>query len=299
MKIHFSNVNFSSNSGPNSFASRLANQLVVDGHDIVGCNDRYDAALVFIEPSTKLNRNARIVQRLDGIWFKPDEFHTHNVRIKQTYVESDYVIWQSGFDRNMTSHHWGSRAGVVIHNGIEIKEPSVSFSMEKEEGSRFFTCSANWHRQKRLIENVKLYRKLRSKNDFLFVMGSNVDVQLRQDLREFYLGNLTHDQCLSVYRKSDWMIHLAWLDHCPNVVVESLSQGCPVICTDSGGTHEIVRDNGVIIPEDVLYNFELLDYDSPPKLSFSNVRDLPKVNVRASYLDIENVAKKYIRALTG
>jgi glycosyltransferase involved in cell wall biosynthesis len=298
MKVYFDNVNFSSRSGPNSFAHRLANALVENHEiDIVGKNDDFDVNLCFIEPTIKVDKERKLVQRLDGIWFKPEEFETHNINIKRAYDECNHVIWQTDFDRKMTTKWWGSQKGSVIHNGIEIKEPSVSFSTEKEEGTRFFVCSANWHRQKRLSENVKLYRKLRSKNDFLFVMGSNVDVQLRQDLREFYLGNLTHDQCLSVYRKSDWMIHLAWLDHCPNVVVESLSQGCPVICTDSGGTHEIVRDNGVIIPEDVLYNFELLDYDNPSKLSFSNIQELPKVNVEASYLDINLVAKRYFEVL--
>ena len=298
MKIHFSNVNFSSSSGPNSFASRLANQLTIDGHDIVGCNDSYAAALVFIEPASKLDGNARIVQRLDGIWFKPDQFHTHNVGIKRAYNDSDYIIWQSKFDKDMTCHHWGSRPGDVIHNGIKIKEPSTSFSIEKEEGTRFFVCSANWHRQKRLSENVRLYRKLRSEKDFLFVMGSNVDVQLRQDLHEFYLGNLTHDQCLSVYRKADWMIHLAWLDHCPNVVVESLSQSCPVICTDSGGTMEIVKENGIIVNESEKYNFELVDYDNPYKLNIPFLK-LRNIEVDNSYLDIGNVAQKYIQALTG
>ena len=32
MKIHFSNVNFSSSSGPNTFGLRLANELVNKGH---------------------------------------------------------------------------------------------------------------------------------------------------------------------------------------------------------------------------------------------------------------------------
>ena len=82
MKIHFSNVNFSSNSGPNSFAHRLANQLTKMGHEIVGPDTLYETMLVFIEPSTTPKPGARIVHRLDGIWFKPDQFETHNKLIK-------------------------------------------------------------------------------------------------------------------------------------------------------------------------------------------------------------------------
>ena len=51
MKIHFDNVNFSSRSGPNSFALRLAKELTRLGHqislDCISC----DLSLVFIEPS--------------------------------------------------------------------------------------------------------------------------------------------------------------------------------------------------------------------------------------------------------
>ena len=43
MKIYFSNVNFGSNSGPNSFANRLANCFQEMGHDIVEDNKKeYD-----------------------------------------------------------------------------------------------------------------------------------------------------------------------------------------------------------------------------------------------------------------
>ena len=73
MNIHFSNVNFSSNSGPNSFASRLADEMVLQGQNIVSEKDAYDVMLVFIEPSSTPKPGTKIIHRLDGIWFKPEE----------------------------------------------------------------------------------------------------------------------------------------------------------------------------------------------------------------------------------
>ena len=93
-----------------------------------------------------------------------------------------------------------------------------------------------------------------------------------------YSGEITHEQCLEIYRHCDWMIHLAWLDHCPNVVVEALSQNCPIICSSSGGTKEIVGSNGFIVPELKKYNFELLDYDNPFEI------DIPKLNLSKEIL---------------
>ena len=164
---------------------------------------------------------------------------------------------------------------------------------------RLFVSSASWHRQKRLKENIQFFLKNKNDDDLMIVLGKNPDVkidnlQLKQKI--IFTGELTHEQCLETYRYCDWMIHLAWLDHCPNVVVEALSQGCPVICTDSGGTKEIVKENGIIIPETKPYCFELTDYDNPYTIDISKT-NLEKIKVQCQYLDIENVARKYLEIM--
>ena len=54
---------------------------------------------------------------------------------------------------------------------------------------------------------------------------------------------------LSLYKRSSTFVHLAYLDHCPNVVVDAQAAGCKIVCSSTGGTHEIV-DNGIVILED-------------------------------------------------
>ena len=131
----------------------------------------------------------------------------------------------------------------------------------------------------------------------MLVLGSNPD-HIVKDNRVFYLGNIPHDLCLQIYSISDWFIHLAWLDHCPNVVVEAISQGCPVVCTDSGGTHEIVKSNGIVLKEQKEYNFELADYDNPYSLDIPEV-DLKKIEIENDYLDIKKIAIEYEKVLRG
>ena len=167
MNIHFSNVNFSSSSGPNSFAFRLADELTRMGHAIVSENDPYESMLIFIEPTSRPKEGARIVHRLDGIWFKPDQFHTHNKAIKWAYNNSDHIVWQSEFDKKMTCHHWGEKVGSVIHNGINISKVEVSNPQIlniRNAYKKMFVCSANWHRQKRLKENIELFFKIKEKH---------------------------------------------------------------------------------------------------------------------------------------
>ena len=298
MKIHFSNVNFSSNSGPNSFAHRLASQLTIMGHDIVGSKDLYESMLIFIEPSTTPRPEARVVQRLDGIWFKPEQFYSHNKLIKWTYDRSDKIIWQSEFDKRMTNYHWGYRPGKVIHNGIRIDKKKITNENIlglKKKYEKIFVSSASWHRQKRLKENTELFLKIKQNNpnSCFLVLGNNPDYKVdHEDI--FYTGNINHESCLEIYSAADWMIHLAWLDHCPNVVVEAISQDCPVICSSSGGTKEIVKKNGVILQDHIEYDYGLTDYDSPTPIYFDDFILPEKISIEKEYLCIDSVADKYI-----
>lgn len=302
MKIHLSNVDLSSRTGPNSFAGRLVEKLKNFGHEIVDYSEEYECMLAFIEPRTEPRPDSRLIQRLDGIWFKPDEFETKNRLIKKTYEKSNHIIFQSEFDKKMVEHHWGqSRSSSVIHNGIKIEKIEVRNPQIKEIRSRFekiFVSSASWHRQKRLKENTELFLNTSESdpNSCLIVLGKNPDFLVSHP-RVFYTGEIDHHSCLEIYAISDWMIHLAWLDHCPNVVVEALSQGCPIICSSSGGTPEIVKENGIVIDEKFTYNFELTNYDDPPPISCK--ADLSrKITVSAEYLDIEKVAKRYESVIT-
>ena len=127
----------------------------------------------------------------------------------------------------------------------------------------------------------------------LLVLGKNPDY-IEKENNIFYLGHMPHDICLQIYSIADWFLHLAWLDHCPNVVIEAMSQGCPIICTDMGGTKEIVKNNGIVIPEDNPYDFELTDYDKPYALNINpSGFTLDKKDVLFD-LNIEKITNQYV-----
>ena len=98
---------------------------------------------------------------------------------------------------------------------------------------------------------------------------------------------------------SDWMIHTAWLDHCPNTVVEALGVEVPVICAEDGGTKELVRNYGIVLKEYTPYDFQLTDYENPPRLDIKQIQNtLPERRSLGMPPDvsIELCAKKYIDA---
>ena len=112
--------------------------------------------------------------------------------------------------------------------------------------------------------------------------------------RLIQMGNRPATELSSIYNAADLLLLPSRHENFGNVVVEALSQGCPVICTDMGGTKEIVKENGIIIPENKKYNFELTDYDKPYDLNIDTAAlTLDKKDVIFN-LNIANVAESYI-----
>lgn len=301
MKIHIDNVNVSAPTGPNVFAKRLSKAFIESGHEIE-FNDgtECDVSLVFIEPSGAPLAK-KTVARLDGIWFKPEEFLTKNRHIKLFYQATDAVIFQSQFDKSFITKWWGEHEkSSVITNGIR-QAPVTKFSspeLEKIRGmhKKIFVCSANWHPQKRLDDNIKLFQHIKKTiepNSCCIVLGNGVEKQVPG---VFYCGSIPENLCLEVFAMSDWMLHLAWLDHSPNSVVESLSQSTPVMCSENGGTKELVGDFGIILKEQNPYSFTLENYDNPPTIDVSQITMLPEKNALGQHvnIDIGYVANAYI-----
>ena len=132
-----------------------------------------------------------------------------------------------------------------------------------------------------------------NKNDCLVVAGSNPDYQIKND-RIFYVGNLSQDVLFSLYKRSKYFIHLAFLDHCPNVVVDARAAGCKIICASSGGTKEIAGSDALIV-KDIDWDFKPLKLYEPPDLDLSSFID----NGYYTNIDIENVAARYADVLTS
>ena len=312
MKIHISNVDLTSRTGPNSFARRLVERLIEKNHEICESKDFYDVYLAFINAIDNPRDNSRLVQRLDGIWMKPEDYIEKNKFIKLTYERADHIIWQSEFDRDMSVFHWGQKPGTVINNGIDLRNVDVTngdLIDLRHRFDRIFVCSANWRRHKRLKENIELFLEFQKKFSnlkcALLVLGSNPDYQVTSN-NIFYTGSLPHEVCLQIYATANAMFHLAYLDHCPNTVVEAISQNCPVVCASTGGTHEIVRNNGIVIDELKKFNFELHDYTNPPMIDLTKDSIYEKIEsisyrrkLERDYLDIGNVTDRYIDALIG
>jgi len=76
--------------------------------------------------------------------------------------------------------------------------------------------------------------------------------ELGLDGRARFLGGLSRDEVLRVFRAADAVLLSSRWENFPHVVVEALAVGTPVVATSVGGVPEVVRDgeNGLLVPPD-------------------------------------------------
>ena len=228
--------------------------------------------------------------RLDGIYFNTAQnYKLQNKNIRRAYELSDGVIFQSNFNKNLIFNYFGKHENYnIIHNGADTSAIKEISPLKFERYENLWSCAASWRPHKRLSENIRYFLEHSGPNDGLFVAGevSANDAVIHE--RIHYVGNLNHKQLIALYKKSKFFLHLAWLDHCPNVVIDARACGCKIICGTSGGTKEIAGLDAILL-EEPEWDFTPLDLYSPPSLDFSKV----KKNNFNSVVSMKHVSKQY------
>lgn len=293
MNIHLDNVDVGSTTGPNHFASKLKKYMQRQG-DTFTFDRAFDVQLSFIQSAHR--PTVPLFQRLDGIYFNSEQdFNRMNAAIKDTYRRSVGVVFQSEFNRRLTFEYFGEhRNSVVIHNGADLEYVNQVRPLRTpvlEQFESVWCCASSWRPHKRLRDNIEYFLQHSSKRDCLVVAGNVDHNEMVKNERIFYPGILEVKELYSLYKKSKYFIHLAYLDHCPNVVVDAVACGCHVVCSSAGGTKEIAI-GGTIIEEDE-WDLKPIELYKPPKMDFSR-------KVESNYntnIDMIYVASKYNKFL--
>lgn len=63
-----------------------------------------------------------------------------------------------------------------------------------------------------------------------------------------FLGLVDHNEIHKVYQSADVFILPSLAEGMPNVILEAMASGLPIITTDTGGTKELINGNGINIP---------------------------------------------------
>lgn len=321
LRIQYQGVTPNQRRGPSVFANRLRQGFEKEGHEVTYFDtSRFDVSLAFIKTWFPMIKGKTYIQRLDGIYInsKPNfegvTFETGNKLIRETYEKVNGHIFQSFFNRDLVQHHFGTLdiPNIVIPNGAPIRETSKDKMDALKKYDFVFASISNWtdRPNKRLKDNLLTFKELQGllpdKKLCMLAIGPGSEQYKNLGVPNIvFFDQETNEETLElVYKSTDMFFHLSYIDHCPNVVVEALAHGIPILCTNSGGTHELLNscpNSGVVIDED--WTVDVQDISTPPELdhayiayevfSYMEATDLRRL-ADTSALSIEKVTNQYL-----
>ena len=205
------------------------------------------------------------------------------------------VIFQSNFNKELTFKYFGPHNNyAIIHNGADIELINNTEKIQIDKYENIWSCASSWRPHKRLNENIRYFIEHAGPNDGLIVAG-NTEERV-QHSRIHYVGDLSTQKLFSLYKASKYFLHLAWLDHCPNVVVDAMSAGCQIICSSAGGTKEIAGPNAIVIEENE-WDYSPVELYNPPEMDFLNKSE--NIWHKNEQFDMESVCLKYYNFING
>jgi len=299
MKIFAHNFDYRSNSGPNKFTRQLFSYLMKENLvSAAGSSQESDVEFCLIQQQQE--KVKPMVLRLDGIYFNSEQsYETQNKPILYSYKNADAVVYQSDFNKELIEKWFGKhKNGHVIRNAADLDLIKTINSRYWDrtfpEGTEVWSSASSWRPHKRLKENIRYFLEAADDHAVFAIAGSGVtddDLSEVKDLmgkRVFYLGPLDYPSLLALYKRSSTFVHLSYLDHCPNVVVDAIACGCHIVCASSGGTKELVNRGTIIL--DKPWDFSPIPLYKPPQLDFNSYLE---ISSKEEIVGIDHCAKRY------
>lgn len=299
MNILFDNVDWNSTAGPHWFGRKLANHLRKNGHTINPTLPESQVQLSIVIASQR-HHGLPLIQRLDGIYYDTLKNYVElNAPIKATYDIADGVVFQSGWSKKLVESFFGPAENyAIIHNGADvdaIQKTAPATGLEKYD--QVWSCASSWFYEdgsqryiKRLGENIRYFQEHSGDNDILCVAGDVRDFVNPDPIKIVFVGELDIPSLYSLYRASDYFIHLGRFDNCPNVVVDARAAGCHIICSSLGGTVEVAGSDSTVIVED--------EWDFVPfKCNVESILDFSQVDLslaKGKDISMDFVSNEYL-----
>lgn len=265
----FLNMDGRGKGGPQVWTGRLRSLLEQRGYSItLDLHDDWAAALFIIGSEgmdTALERGRTVGYRVANaylpLWFdvmgrtmKP-EHHAVNAAIARAIELADVVIYQSQWGKEQMDRYLQRRTDhyAVIYNGVDLKR--FSPTLQRPVGLPVLGTVGMLRYSYRLKTFFEVSKQLEVPHRLLIVgsldgEAAKVMTRYRNDPqvgpRITYQPYVPPEQLPDFYRQMSLLIHSVSGDACPNVVVEALACGVPVVAPHFGGTAELVGVGGCI-----------------------------------------------------
>lgn len=295
--------------GPKIFCSRLHKAMLeipdVELTALSSCTIQLQP-IVF----QNMQKDVKNVLRLDGVYIRdwPEyNWRKQNKPIKVSFDAADGIIYQSNFSKVLCEKYLGKTRAphAVIYNGADPED----YKPVSSKGCRpFFLAVANWRIFKRLGDTIESFLLADLRDTDLVIVGDVVEAGIGDKLEKYrknprirFLGELSQEKLIPYYVSCIALVHISWIDNCPNSVVEAICAGKPVICGNVGGTKEIVQESeGLVLDIDEDYDLEPINLYEPPSIPRNLVVEAMHscihgvFNISNTHVDIRNIAVNYL-----
>ena len=288
--------------GPNVFRKRLANELykVPDLRIIHNPSEKFHIELGFVR-HLGAHKRPKII-RVDGCYFGRSEERRNRI-YKESVQDSIHVIYQSNFSKKMVESIMEvNKPSTTIYNGINLEDIKRIRPNSNIKPGSFVAC-AIWRSNKRPESMVDGFLKANT-GRHLYIIGETKKINLlekrfRKHRYVHFMGKLEFEQVIAIMKSCQYLLHHTRIDSCPNAVIEGLAFGLNVLCTNLGGTREIVGKDGVVMDIDRCDLKRKIIIDNgdniPPRIVAEHIRKLMKLATKPNRpdLSISKVAPKY------
>ncbi len=257
---------------------------------------------------TKTPSKTKIVYRAASAYYNTHEKKRNeslNFKLSKAIRFAHYVIYQSRFGRMLTKKilRRKGRHYKIIPNGFDLSpyRKIKPYIRGKQEKYLFVACADWTEKAKRGHLVIKAFRRAKITNSRLIMIGKpNLD--LARNYRSVrWVGKIPIKQIVSYLKSKPVLVHLCYVEICPNAVVEALSYGCPVVCNNIGGTPELVGGDGIIASCDKKFKFirhpvDLYNVEIAPIAEAMRTAAITNWNISRPDLSMEVCARSYLTA---
>lgn len=239
------------------------------GSDVPGYNERFSYQYIFLTPVIK------------QVWKKAEKVIANSSGLKELARET--------LDTSID----------VIPNGVNIREFYPSNAKQRDSEKIQLICVARLTPRKRVQDILKAVQGLDHVELTLIGKGPEEEnlkemaKELGIDSKTNFEGYIPHEDIADFYRDSDIFIMPSLNEGMSNTILEAMASGLPIITTQTGGTDELIDENGFIVPKkdpsairEAIREY-MSDYEKIAEHS-NNSRD------RAEKLSWKSVADQYL-----
>lgn len=249
-----------SDGGPGSFANSLRkyiykltdNKYKIVDQDSPAVKSVISVAFLnheIMRAAKKRDPNVKFIQRMDGLPFvsylgddtglKPGKIQTSVMNVmKENYELADLIVWQSEFCKKQWEPYVDTtKKSVVIFNGVDLEVFNTIGNYVPLPGDKTKILHSNWSifphkRIDILFDAIKTFPGV----DF-HCIGNYETTDTAKTFQRFaefpnaiYHGPIKAlKQLVNMYRSCDALLFTSEMEGCPNVCLEALACGCPII----------------------------------------------------------------------